>query len=60
MMGDGSVCLGCSCKYSNEPSSDDGSADNGSIFYLPLLVCDSRMYLLDCAVVSQKALDLPA
>lgn len=47
MAGDQSIRLRRSCKYSNEPSSVDGVSDNGSIFYLPLLVCDSRIYLVD-------------
>lgn len=55
MMGDHSPFLRCSCKYSNEPSSVDGVSDNGSIFYLPLLVCDSRIYLVDCIVVPKSA-----
>lgn len=55
MMGDHSTSLRCSCKYSNEPSCVDGVRDNGSIFYLPLLVCDSRIYLVDCIVVPKSA-----
>lgn len=60
MMGDHSTYLRCSCKYSNEPSSVDGVKDNGSIFYLPLLLCDSRIYLVDGIIVPPKAPDLPA
>lgn len=55
MMGDHSIYRRCSCKYSNEPSSVDGVRDNGSIFYLPLLVCDSRIYLVDCIIVPKSA-----
>lgn len=55
MIGDHSFCLRCSCKYSNEPSWVDGVRDNGSIFYLPLLVCDSWIYLVDGIVVSKSA-----
>lgn len=55
MTADHSICLGCSCKYSNEPSSVDGMSDNGSIFYLPLLVCDSRIYSVDCIIVPKSA-----
>lgn len=55
MIGDHSTYLRCSCKYSNEPSSVDGVRDNGSIFYLPLLVCDSRIYLVDCIIVPKSA-----
>lgn len=55
MMGDHSAYLRCSCKYSNEPSSVDGERDNGSIFYLPLLVCDSRIYLVDGIIVPKSA-----
>lgn len=53
MTGDHSIYH--SCKYSNEPSSVDGGRDNGSIFYLPLLVCDSRIYLVDCIIVPKSA-----
>lgn len=55
MIWDHSTYLRCSCKYSNEPSSVDGVGDNGSIFYLPLLVCDSRIYLVDGIIVSKSA-----
>lgn len=55
MIGDHSTYLRCSCKYSNEPSSVDSVRDNGSIFYLPLLVCDSRIYLVDCIIVPKSA-----
>ena len=55
LIGDHSFCLICSCKYSNEPSWVDGVRDNGSIFYLPLLVCDSWIYLVDGIVVSKSA-----
>lgn len=53
--GDHSFCLSCSCKYSNEPSQVDSTRDNGSIFYLVLLVGDSWMYIVDCIVVSKSA-----
>lgn len=55
MIGDHSTYLRCSCKYSNEPSSVDGERDNGSIFYLPLLVCDSGIYLVDGIIVPKSA-----
>ena len=55
MIGDHSGYLRCSCKYSNEPSWVDGVRDNGSIFYLPLLVCDTRIYIVDGIIVPKSA-----
>lgn len=55
MTGDHSTYLRCSCKYSNEPSSVDGVRDNESILSLPLLVCDSRIYLVDCIIAPKSA-----
>ena len=54
-IGDHSAYLKCSCKYSNVPSSVDGVRDNGSIFYLLLLVCDSRIYVVDGIIVPKSA-----
>lgn len=54
MTGDHSTYLRCSCGYSNEPSSVDGVRDNESILVSPLLVCDSRIYLVDCIMVPKS------
>lgn len=55
MTGDHSAYLKCGGKYSNAPSSVDDVRDNGPILYLPLLVCDSRIYLVDAIIVPESA-----